>query len=487
MQRLNNAKLSPLPGHIAKPRYDRARVTSGIVHLGIGNFHRAHQAVYTDDALASGERDWGIIGASLRKPDIHEALIPQDGLYTLGVKSGTRTDWRVVGAIQSVLYAPDDPQALINAIAAPSTRIVSLTITEKAYCLHAGNGSLDEDHPDIRHDRLHASRPVSALGYLYAGLKARRDAELPLPTLLSCDNLPSNGKKLRAALIRFAKLADHDFTRVLDDQLHCPSTMVDRIVPQTTDEDRDAVRLALGFDDAWPVMTEPFTQWVIEDEFSLDRPNWHRSGAQFVSDIAPYERMKLSLLNASHTALAFLGSYAGYETVSDAMQDKAIRKFIECFMREDIAPVLKLTDSMNVEAYITSLIHRFDNPALHHRLEQIASDSSQKIPQRLMGTIRTRLAIGLPLGRFADAIAAFILYLEGHDQNGRALLFRDPQAETLIKAIREAGKNSSERVKALFSKTEIFGDLSSHERAIQDVASALDELQSNTSARPNRS
>lgn len=476
MLRLNSTLISRRADTFATPRYDRSRVTNGIVHLGVGNFHRAHQAVYTDDVIAAGGMNWGIIGASLRKPDSRDALMPQDCLYTLGVRSGSKVDWRVIGSIQKVLYAPDDPKVLIDVIAAPLTRIISLTVTEKAYCLHPTSGILNEDHPEISHDITNPHRPLSPLGYLYAGLKMRSRSGMPLPTLLSCDNLPANGKKLRAALIRFAELVDPDYRSLLEDHLHCPSTMVDRIVPETTDNDRRAARTVLGFEDAWPVMTEPFSQWVVEDDFVLGRPNWDCAGAEFVSDVLPYERMKLSLLNASHTALAFLGSYHGYGTVGEAMQDAAIRMFIDRFMRDDIAPVLKVPNDMNINSYVTSLLRRFENPALHHKLEQIASDSSQKIPQRFMGTIQSRLKLGLPLGGFAYALAAFILFLEGRDRNHKVLNFLDPQSESLKRRLREGGADDNLKTKALLASRDIFEDLEENQFAIRDISSALTRL-----------
>lgn len=476
MPRLSDATLCLLPQHIARPNYDRSEIENGIVHLGIGNFHRAHQAVYTDNVLAAGDKRWGILGASLRHDTLKTALLPQDGLYTLGVKSGAGSQWRIIGSVKGVLYAPNNPQDLIETIANPLTRIISLTVTEKAYCLHSASGALDEDHPDIRNDLTHPAAFKSIYGYLLAGIKLRLERHAHLPTLLSCDNLPSNGRKLHAAMIRFAELSDPDLVTRLEDHLRSPSTMVDRIVPQTNETDYFDAFQATGLEDASPVVTEPFMQWVIEDNFSLGRPEWDRFGAEFVGDVVPYERMKLSLLNAAHTALACLGACAGYDTVANAMHDKRVAAFIERFMLEDIAPILALPSNMRVEPYITSLLTRFLNPSLHHTLLQIASDSSQKIPQRLIPTIEKRLRLGLPLGRFAYALAGFLMVLDGQDETGRPLLLRDPKAEALQMRLQNAPRDARAKVRLLLDERRIFSTLGEYETVIDEVTMAYTRM-----------
>jgi fructuronate reductase len=476
--RLSNATLKALPVTVKRPIYDRAGVTIGIVHLGIGAFHRAHQAVYTDDVLASGDHRWGILGASLRSADTRDALSPQNGLYTIAVRSAAGTEHRVIGSVIGLLVAPENPEALIAAMADPQVKIVSLTVTEKGYCIDPATGRLDEQHPDIVHDVANPDQPRSAPGYLLAALHRRRALGVKPFTVMSCDNLPSNGEKLHAILVKLAGLRSAEFARFIETEVACPSTMIDRIVPQTTDEDRAIAKAALHLEDAWPIATEPFTQWVIEDRFPEGRPAWEHFGAELVADVAPYEAMKLKLLNASHTSLAFLGSLAGYRTVADAMNDPVISDFIARFMAEDVTPVLTIPPGADVNAYAASLVERFRNPALKHRLEQIASDSSQKIPQRLLGTARDRLAKGLPLGRLAFSIAAFILYARGVDEHGQTLLLKDPMAEDPHQSIASAGDSPDAMANALLTKTAIFGPLGQAPAFAGPIHDALKALQS---------
>jgi len=475
--RLSNSTLGALPAAVKRPAYNRADVKIGIVHLGIGAFHRAHQAVYTDDVLTSGDHRWGILGASLRSPETRDALSPQDGLYTIAVRSAAGTEHRVIGSVTRLLVAPENPEALIAAMADPKVKIVSLTVTEKGYCIDPATGRLDEQHPDIRHDGANPDQPKSAPGYLLAALYRRRALGVKPFTVMSCDNLPSNGEKLHAILVKLASFRNAEFARFVETEAACPSTMIDRIVPQTADEDRASAKAALHFDDAWPIATEPFTQWVIEDRFPEGRPAWEKFGAELVVDVAPYEAMKLKLLNASHTSLAFLGSLAGYRTVADAMDDPVIGEFIARFMAEDVTPVLSIPPGADVKAYAASLVERFRNPALKHRLEQIASDSSQKIPQRLLGTARERLARGLPLGRLAFSLAAFILYAKGIDEHGQTLLLKDPMAEALHESIRSAGDAPEAMAKAILSKTAIFGPLGKDPAFSMPIYAALKALQ----------
>jgi len=476
--RLSNATLDRLPASIIKPNYDRSNIKIGIVHLGIGAFHRAHQAVYTDDVLASGDHRWGILGASLRSAETRDALLPQDGLYTIATRSAAGAVHRVIGSVIRLLVAPENPEALIAAMADPHVKIVSLTITEKAYCLDPATGQLDIEHPDMRHDIANPDQPKTAPGYILAALHRRRALGLKPFTVMSCDNLPSNGKKLHAILVKLAGLRSTEFASFIETDVSCPSTMIDRIVPQTTDGDRVLAKAALYLEDAWPIATESFTQWVIEDHFPEGRPDWERFGAELVDDVAPYEAMKLRLLNASHTMLAFLGSLAGYRTVADAMNDKVIGSFITRFMEEDVIPVLTIPPGGDVQAYAASLQERFRNPALNHRLEQIASDSSQKIPQRFLGTAQDRVVQGRPLGRLAYALAGFALYVVGRDEAGQTLALNDPMAERLRQSLVAAGNDPEAIIHALLGFTTIFGQWGRDRRFVDPLIHALKALQS---------
>ncbi|WFP77322.1 mannitol dehydrogenase family protein [Mesorhizobium sp. WSM4906] len=411
--RLSNATVAKLPGAIAIPRYDRGAVTPGIVHLGVGAFHRAHQAAYVDACLADGEADWGIVGVSLRSPDTRDALAPQDGLYTLAVRDSAGEQLQVIGSILSLLVAPEDPDAVLAALIDPRTRIVTLTITEKAY-LRAANGSLDENHPDIVHDLATPGSPKTAHGFLTEALLRRRAAGAPPFTVLCCDNLPANGATLHRLLVEFAKLRDArsgagdlPLAGYIADEVAFPSSMVDRIVPATTDADRARIAGELGLDDAWPVMTEPFRQWVIEDRFPAGRPAWERFGVTMVEDVGPFEDMKLRLLNGAHSGIAYLGLLSGHATVDRAFADPAIRQFVDALWAEAI-PTLPEGAGLDTTAYTAELAARFSNTALAHRTAQIANDGSQKLPQRIIASALECLEAGTELVHLTLVVAGWI-------------------------------------------------------------------------------
>jgi fructuronate reductase len=480
--RLSNAALARLSGTVARPAYDRVATRIGVVHLGIGAFHRAHQAVYLDDRLAAGERDWAVCGASLRSPDTSDALSPQDGLYTLAVRSGEGEQLRVIGSVQRLLVAPADPKALLSAMSDPSVRIVSLTVTEKGYCHDPATGTLREDHPDIQADLANPGAPRTAPGFLVEALRRRREAGLQPFTVLCCDNLPANGRTVARVISRFAALRDPDLGLYVEGEVAFPSTMVDRIVPATTDADRAGVAERLGMEDAWPVMTEPFTQWVIEDHFCAGRPRLEDSGAELVSDVAPYELMKLRLLNGSHSTLAYLGYLAGYETVSQVMGDAAFARLVQDLMAEEVTPTLQVPPGADLAGYRRSLLVRFANPALKHRTWQIAMDGSQKLPQRLLSTISDRLKAGAPIPRLALGVAAWMRYVTGRDENGNPIDVRDPLSTRLRQIADEAGPVAGRLVPALTSVTEIFDPaLARDPRFAGPVTAALEQLFQNGS------
>lgn len=457
-KRLSLGSLASLPPDIARPAYDLRAARVGVVHLGIGAFHRAHQAVYLDDRLAAGEGGWAVCGASLRSPETADALQPQDGLYTLNVRSGEGERLRVIGAVRRLLVAPRDPQALLAAMADPAVRIVSLTVTEKGYCHDPASGALREDHPDIVADLATPHAPRSAPGFLVEALRRRRDAGEKPFTVLCCDNLPANGRNVASVVRRLADLREPALGRWIEDEVAFPATMVDRIVPATTDADRAGVSARLGVADAWPVMAEPFTQWVIEDCFPSGRPRLEEAGAEMVADVAPYELMKLRLLNGSHSTLAYLGYLAGCETVADTVANPAFARLIRGLMDEEVTPTLPLPPGADVAGYKASLLARFANPALKHRTWQIAMDGSQKLPQRLLGTARDRLAAGAPIPRIALGVAAWMRYVTGIDEAGRPIDVRDPLADRLAGIARGAGPDAARLAPALLAVREIFGD-----------------------------
>ncbi|PBB81833.1 mannitol dehydrogenase [Mesorhizobium sp. WSM3879] len=420
--RLSNASIAQLPGAIAIPRYDRGAVTPGIVHLGLGAFHRAHQAAYVDAVLADGDTGWGIIGVSLRSPDTRDALSPQDGLYTLAVRESAGKQLQIIGSIVSLLVAPEDPDAVLTALTDPRTRIVTLTITEKAY-LRAADGSLDETHPDIVHDLGNPGSPRTAHGFLAEALARRRAAATPPFTVLCCDNLPANGATLHKLLLEFAKLrdlrlarqgdaglarqGDTELARHVAGEVAFPSSMVDRIVPATTDADRARIAGELGLEDAWPVMTEPFRQWVIEDRFPTGRPAWEKFGVTMVEDVGPFEDMKLRLLNGAHSGIAYLGLLSGHATVDRAFADPSIRRFVDALWAEAV-PTLPQDAGLDTAAYTAELAQRFSNTALAHRTAQIANDGSQKLPQRIIASAIECLEAGTEFVHLTLVVAAWI-------------------------------------------------------------------------------
>lgn len=474
--KLSLATLNDLPASIERPRYDRASVRCGIVHLGLGAFHRAHQAVYTEQVLASGDLNWGIIGASLRSAETRDALAPQDGLYTVSVRGPEAPHYQVIGAIQHSLVAPENPGALIAALAHEDVRIVSLTVTEKGYCHDPATGELNEAHPDIIHDLAHPDSPRSAIGFLMAGLRQRYAKGLKPFTVLTCDNLPANGHTVGKVLRRYAQLSDPSLAARVAEEVAFPSTMVDRIVPSTTDADRSSVAAA-GIIDAWPIMTEPFTQWVIEDHFPLGRPAWERFGAQLVSDVLPYETMKLRMLNGAHSTLAYLGYLSGCETVADAMGQEALAKLVERMMTDDIPATLVVPPGADVGAYRRSLLERFRNPALRHRTWQIAMDGSQKLPQRLLGPARDLIASGGSLDRIGLGVAAWMRYVTGVDEQGQPIDVRDPLAAELRQRADAAGRDAEALARSLMAIEAVFGmDLPKDPRFTAPVIKALDSL-----------
>ena len=471
MIRLGNATLPN--ANAIRPAYDRSKVTNGIVHLGIGAFARAHLAVYTEAALAAGDRGWGILAASLRSPDTRDALNPQDGLYSLAVRDESGEKLQVIGAVGHVLLAFEDPDRLIAAMAHRDIAIVSLSVTEKGYCHDAASGQLNELHPDILHDLAHPNLPVSAPGFLVAALARRWRDGVPPFTIVSCDNLPGNGRLLKRLLVRLAGLQDPALAQMLEDHLACPCTMVDRIVPATTSEDRARISASLGVRDAWPVVTEPFTQWVIEDDFPLGRPRWELMGAQFVADVAPYEAMKLRLLNGAHSCIAYLGYLSRATTVADAMDLPGMADYVARLMLE-ILPTLHVPDGFDAVGYCAALIKRFCNPALKHRTWQIAMDGSQKLPQRLLGTMRDRLAAGADIECLGLGVAAWMVYVTGVDLHGDAIDVRDPLAKDLRTLADAAGRDAARLTAALLGVEAVFGrDLPGDARFVAAVTEAV--------------
>lgn len=428
--RLNAQTLEVLSSALQKPRYDRTSKRVGIVHLGIGAFHRAHQALYTDDAMAQLGGDWLIAGVSLRSASIRDALAPQQGLYSVGIRANDSAVRRVVGAVDRVLVAPEDPEAVIALLSAPHVHVVTLTITEKGYCLNAATGQVDFDHPDIRHDLMHPDQPRSAIGFLAAALVRRAKAHLPI-NIISCENLSENGPKLRAAVMEFLDQTSTGINDWVADHVAFPATMVDRIVPATTDDDLEEAERALGVRDEAAVKTEAFSQWVIEDQFTAPRPAWEQVGALVVPNVLPYEHLKLRLLNGPHSAIAYIGALAGYDFVHQVMEQPVLRRYIGDLMTLEIAPEVEIPEGFDVSAYINDLQARFSNAALNHRTLQIAMDGSQKLPQRILPVIERRLARGQSVIGLSLAVAAWMCFVGERHYLAQVFDLSDPLADTL--------------------------------------------------------
>jgi fructuronate reductase len=458
MIRLSAATLRSLPAGVARPSYEFGRVGVGIVHVGIGAFYRAQGAVYTDDALAREPGDWGICGVSLRSPDVRDRLVPQGALYTAVEKSPAGIRRRVIGSVREVLFLGDERDKVRARLAAAATRIVSLTITEKGYCHDPATGRLNLGHSDIVHDLADLEHPSTAVGLLVSALESRRLSHAKPFTVMCCDNLPHNGALVRGLVLAFANARAPQLAQWIEEHVSFPSTMVDRIVPATTDADIAENDIALGMHDAAPVMHEPFRQWVIEDTFAAGRPAWEHVGAQLVDDVEPFEAMKLRLLNASHSALAYLGFLAGYEFIYQVAAQPEFVAYMRALMRDEVAPTLALPSGVDVAAYQNALVERFRNPALPHRTQQIAMDGSQKLPQRLLGTVRDNLAAERSIDHLALGVAAWMRYVAAVDEAGRAIKVSDPLASDFARIASEHRGDPAGLARGLLAVRAVFGE-----------------------------
>lgn len=425
-------------------------VPVGLVHLGLGAFFRAHGAIYTAEAMAVAGGDWGILGVSLQSATMRDQLDPQGGAYTALELGPDGEIPRVVEAVQAVLVAREDPQAVLEAMADPAVRIVSLTVTEKGYCHEPATGRLNPTHPDIAHDLTHPL-PVSAPGFIVRALALRHRRGLPPFTVMTCDNLPDNGRVVRGVVLDLAARIDPALADWIGTEAAFPSTMVDRIVPATKPEDIARVDALTGRHDAAPVLHEPFRQWVIEDTFPHGRPAWDRVGAQMVADVTPFEHMKLRMLNGTHSSLAYLGYLAGHEAIADTVADPLFAAYVRRLWAQEIIPALDPPPGVDLAAYADALFARYANPAIRHRTWQIAMDGSQKLPQRILGTLATNLTAGRPSPGLILAVAAWMAYVSGTDLRGQPIDVRDPLADRL-----RAAATGDDPAGALLALTEIF-------------------------------
>lgn len=454
---LKPGNLGRIPPGVPVPTYSRERREKQIVHIGVGAFHRAHQAVYLDDLIESRQDPgWGIHGVGLMPQDraIHDALRVQDCFYTLVELSTAGSRARVIGSLFDHIYAPDEREAAIAAMAAPECRIVSLTITEGGYRVNEWTGDFDEQHPEVRHDLEHPHEPACWLGYLAEALDRRRRRGLPPFTVLSCDNLQHNGDVAKKAVLAFAGLRDAALARWIAENGAFPNSMVDRITPVATEEHRSMLARQFGIADACPVVTEPFKQWVIEDRFCAGRPAWERAGALMTSDVLPYEKIKIRLLNGSHQALCYPGMLLGYEYVHEAIQDPQIASFIRRLMDAEVSPLLPEVRGLDLAEYKTTLFQRFGNAAIKDKLSRIGTDASARIPKFVLPSIAEQLARGGPIEMLSFAVASWLRFLAGTDEQGRNLDISDPLSAKLTACARRGGVDPG----PLLEVREVFGD-----------------------------
>ena len=474
MTALSSAALPTLSA--STPTYDRQAASVGIVHFGFGNFHRSHVAMYLDRLMESGQGlDWGICGVGVLEQDatMRDVMHAQDCLFTLVVRHPDGSlEPRVVGSVLEYLYGPDDAAAVHRRLDDPAVRIVSLTVTEGGYLKNPGTGDFDADNPAVVHDLAHPEDPRTAFAYVVEGLRRRRDAGAAPFTVLSCDNLQGNGDYARQAVVGFARLTDPELATWIDTSVSFPNCMVDRITPSTTDADREAVHREFGIEDAWPVPAEPFTQWIVEDEFPTGRPALESVDVQFVDDVRPYELMKLRLLNASHQAIAYFGTPLGYVLVDEALADDLIRTYLERYMADEAAPTLGELPGIDLEGYMATLIERFSNPRMRDTLVRLATDGSNRMPTFTLPAIRENLAADRPIRLGAAMVAAWAHYW--------ALIGRGeivaPEVPDDVHAAEMTAAASDPRPEAFVEIRVLFGDLDEDETFRTEYLSARSSL-----------
>jgi mannitol 2-dehydrogenase len=472
---LNARTLACWRGLVPVPDYDRDLVTPGVVHVGVGGFHRAHQAMYHDRLLTEGALDWGICGVGVMTADrqMKQVLDAQDGLYTLVLKHSDGTyEPRVIGSIVEYLYAPDDPEAVIEKMAAESTRIVSLTITEGGYNISDVTGEFDAANPGVVADLAPGAVPRTTFGLITEALRRRRERGLTPFTIMSCDNLQDNGYRSRRVFTAFARLRDPELGDWVERETRFPNSMVDRITPVTTDADRAEIRERFGIEDRWPVVCEPYTQWVLQDTFTDGRPPYEQAGVQVVDHVEPYELMKLRLLNGSHQALAYFGYLAGYRLVHEAAQDPLFQAFLLGYMNKEATPTLAPVPGVDLDGYKYTLIERFSNPQVRDTIARLCAESSDRIPKWLLPVVREQLANGGEIRRSAAVVASWARYAEGTDEAGQPIEVVDRLRDSLMEAARRQRADPD----AFIANRGIFGDLAENRSFVTAFRSALASL-----------
>ncbi|MFQ1000961.1 mannitol dehydrogenase family protein [Modestobacter sp. SSW1-42] len=468
---LNDGTLPRHAGRVQVPSYDRSALVPSVVHVSVGGFTRAHQLVYLDELAERGETGWGVVGVGLHTPQMRDALAPQDNLFTVVERDAAGEHARVVGSMVDYVFAPDDPARVLDLLADERTRVVTMTVTGSAYRIDPQTGAFTPDEEALA-DLEHPDRPSSVFGHLVEGLDRRRRAGLPPFTVLSCDNMQSNGEAARTAVVGFARLRDEVLARWIADHVSFPSSMVDRITPATSPEERDEIASRLGVDDRWPVVTEPWSQWVVEDAFCNGRPPLETVGVRMVTDVARFELMKTRLLNAGHVVLGFLGQVAGLRTTDEAVADPAVHDYLSALMGAEIIPLLPGPDGVDLAEYRAALLQRFANPAISDQLSRLSRRGSQKMPDFVLPSLHQALAEGRPHALLTLAVAGWARYLQGVDETGRPLEVQDARAGRLQELARAGGTDP----RPLLSERTLFGDLADDEGFVARLQSALEQL-----------
>lgn len=473
---VNAQDLPELEKFFPSPAYDRKALKSGILHMSVGGFHRSHQAVYLDEFLNQFGGDWMITGVGLLPQDIDNLKIleKQDSLYSVLERSPDGDHVRIVGSMKDVIHAPSNPKAVIEKIASPEIKIVSLTVTEKGY-YYDDKRNLNAAHPAIQNDSELPEAPQTAYGYLVKGLQLRRANNAGPVTIMCCDNLPGNGHITEHLLMQFVAIADPSLADWIRENVSFPNAMVDRITPVTTDKIREILKSNFNLNDGWPVVCEDYIQWIIEDKFIAGRPALENVGVQFVAEVDPYEKMKVRLLNGSHSALSYVSYLMGYREVDKAMADPMISKFVRAYMDECITPSVPDVPGIDLDAYKDKLISRFANPSISDQVQRLAEDGSQKIRNAIVPPLEFQLKHNGSIKWIALALAAWFRYLQGTDEKAQPIEIKDPMAETLSSRARIDGKNPA----GLLGVDEIFGSrLIGENRLVQEMGKYLEEIHS---------
>lgn len=472
---LNSSLLKNPPKNVKVPAYDRDAITCGVLHIGVGGFHRSHQALYLDEMIEThGAKEWAICGVGIMPQDaeMSKALQAQDCLYTLVEREGKNSTARVIGSLKEYIFGYEEPEKVFAKMADPAIKIVSLTATEGGYCFDQGTGELDLKNPGIENDLKNPGKPRTIFGYLAEGLDRRRKAGLPPFTVLSCDNLQGNGHVAKRTLIAFCNQRDKELAKWIDENVAFPNCMVDRITPATTDAERSLVRDTYNIEDKFPVVAEPFRQWVIEDHFSNGRPALEKVGIQFTKDVVPYEKMKIRLLNATHSAMGYLGYLCGYRYIYEIAHDKEFIPYLKELMDVEVTPLVGNIEGVNLSDYKQSLMERFANETIKDQALRICMDGSAKMPKFILPSISEQLERKGPIRRLTLCVASWIRFLSGEDEEGKEIPIQDPQAERITKVVKANKKDP----KPLLALTDIFGDLGKDKRFVDELELLLNML-----------